>query len=121
MDVLKTVGAKNIKTLLSRIPKDVDESTRKRFLYQIVGNILSNTPTESLGWEHPMYQQDKKEMDEYEAYLDKPFEVTEGVMECKRCRSKKTWSFQRQERSADEGFTCYVHCIDCGLQSKYRG
>ncbi len=38
--------------------------------------------------------------------------VDQGEMECPRCHSKKTLVVEMQTRSADEGFTYYIHCFN---------
>ena len=40
-------------------------------------------------------------------------EVTEGLYQCGRCKSKKTYSRQVQTRSADEGMTSIIQCSEC--------
>jgi DNA-directed RNA polymerase subunit M/transcription elongation factor TFIIS len=39
--------------------------------------------------------------------------VVEGLYQCSRCKSKKTYSRQVQTRSADEGMTSIIQCIEC--------
>ena len=39
--------------------------------------------------------------------------VVEGLYQCTRCKSKKTYSRQVQTRSADEGMTSIIQCIEC--------
>lgn len=50
--------------------------------------------------------------------LETPLEVEEGVLQCRRCGSKRTISFQRQIRSADEGATTFAECVQCGAKWK---
>jgi len=121
MDALRAVGITNTKKY-SALVKNCDETSKKRILYQIVGDILSgNANEEKYGWEHSCYDNIRKQMDEYEAYLIKPFDVVEGVVECSKCKSRKTWSIQKQHRSADEPMTTYSTCVDCGHEFRYSG
>ncbi len=42
-----------------------------------------------------------------------PDTMPDGLLECRRCRSKKTTYFQMQTRSADEPSTIFAHCLRC--------
>ncbi len=70
------------------------------------------------GWEHPAFDSIKQEIKEEEDFNSNPYQVEEGVMNCRRCKSARTYSYQKQVRSADEGFSTFVFCFDCG--EKFR-
>lgn len=72
----------------------------------------------NLGWNHPIFEEIRIRLQEQDDFTENPFQVEEGVVECKKCGSKRTLSTQVQVRSSDEGFTLLVHCVDCG--SKWR-
>ncbi len=123
MEAILSVGVtkENAKKLMSLIPKHCDPKIKKRLVYQICGDVLlGRDTTEKLGWEHSMYDSIRKTLEEYEAYLVKPFDVVEGVVQCV-CGSKKTWSIQKQLRSCDEPMTTFYTCVECGHSAKYSG
>jgi DNA-directed RNA polymerase subunit M/transcription elongation factor TFIIS len=59
--------------------------------------------------------QNYKEEDEY---ILNPISIEEGVNTCNKCKSKRTISYSRQTRSADEGTTVFCVCGDCGAKWK---
>ena len=69
-------------------------------------------------WESCRFDDLKKEQEEEDAFISNPIEVEEGVVDCGKCKSKKTYSYQLQTRSGDEGITSFVQCISCG--NKWR-
>ena len=38
----------------------------------------------------------------------------EGILQCRKCKSKKTSYYQLQTRSADEPMTIFITCLNCG-------
>jgi DNA-directed RNA polymerase subunit M/transcription elongation factor TFIIS len=49
-------------------------------------------------------------------YITSPVDVEEGVMQCTKCGSMKTFSSQKQVRSGDEGFSTFCACVNCGAK-----
>lgn len=74
-----------------------------------------------IGWASPTYDCIRDKIAEFDEYLVNPFDVVEGVVECGKCGSKKTWSVQRQTRASDEPMTTFSRCVGCGNQWTYSG
>lgn len=53
---------------------------------------------------------------EQEEFLNKPVQVEDGVIECHKCHSHKTFSYAKQTRASDEGTTVFVTCANCKHQ-----
>jgi DNA-directed RNA polymerase subunit M/transcription elongation factor TFIIS len=43
----------------------------------------------------------------------------DGILQCKKCRSKKTSYYQMQTRSADEPLTTFANCNECGNRWRF--
>ena len=67
-----------------------------------------------------MFAELKRRQAELDEFLVNPFEVEEGVLEC-ACGSRKTFSYQKQTRAADESATTFAQCVTCGKRWTYSG
>jgi len=74
---------------------------------------LQNIKKKKIGWNHSNFEALEQKQKEYDDFLVNPPQVEEGVIECK-CGSKKTFSFSKQTRRADESATVFDRCSDCG-------
>ena len=50
---------------------------------------------------------------EQDNFLIRPIEIEEGVLECKKCNSKRVFSYAKQSRSADESTSTFAECVAC--------
>ena len=100
-------------------------------IYQIVNEILNDKTISfqdllkkikngNIYWRHPFYTNYINKEVEQDNFLIKPFEIEEGVLTCK-CGSKKVFSYQRQQRSADEPMSTFATCTSCGSKWIYSG
>ena len=91
-------------------------------------DIIANIKSGKLGWSHNSFKQMHNMLDEQNDFIENPFAVEEGVLECKArdkegkvCGSKRVFSYQRQVRSADEPMTTFASCCQCGTKWQYSG
>ena len=117
--------------------QEVMEQIYKHNIYQALGDILNkknmremigNIDSGKLGWNHLAFKQMQNMLDEQNDFIENPFAVEEGVLECKArdkdgrvCGSKRVFSYQRQIRSADEPMTTFASCCNCGTKWQYSG
>ena len=108
-----------------------DEEIYKTYLYDVCG-LLLKFPKETkkiakdvkfgnFMWKSFIYKNITEKIQEYDDYIVNPFEVVEGVLECQRCHSLKTWSVQKQIRSSDEPMTTFSMCVNCKFRWVYSG
>jgi DNA-directed RNA polymerase subunit M/transcription elongation factor TFIIS len=99
-------------------------------IYQIIGLIQSGTSLKDIrqicrnnkfGWQNPCFDKISTKITEFDDYLAKPFDIADGVVECPKCGSTKTWSVQKQTRASDEPMTTFSRCAACGHNWRYAG
>lgn len=91
-------------------------STLKTTLQQILSRIFERKTL----WNHPSFEDVRKLIEEEDEFTTRPFEVEEGILQCYKCQSKKTFSYQKQTRSADEGATTFAQCVECGNRWRHN-
>jgi DNA-directed RNA polymerase subunit M/transcription elongation factor TFIIS len=76
-----------------------------------------------MGWNHPKFGDIVDAQNEIFSYIECPYDVVEGMFSCPKCNGKRTVSYSKQTRSADEGMTTFVFCAskECRHQWSYRG
>ena len=69
-------------------------------------------------WATETFTEFKNREDEWNEHIENPYDVVEGVVQCRRCKSLKTFTYQRQTRSCDEAITLFAQCVACGKSWK---
>lgn len=110
------------KTPATTLAKVIDEyDDPEELVYQAAGLLNEDFPYKKLlaeykkgqfFWNSAEYQEHRALQKERDSMLANPPEVREGEIECPKCHSKKTLTIETQSRSADEGFTYYIHCLN---------
>lgn len=78
-------------------------------LNQIVPLIKNN----QLLWLNPIFLDEKCKLEEENDFIICPYELSDGVLTCKKCQSQKIFSFSKQTRSMDEPTTIFALCSNC--------
>jgi DNA-directed RNA polymerase subunit M/transcription elongation factor TFIIS len=68
--------------------------------------------------ELPLFQEAKFGQEQEDLLITTPLVVEEGVEKCFRCNSNRTFSYELQTRSGDEGITTFLRCAQCN--NKWR-
>lgn len=67
---------------------------------------------EKIGWDSEVFDPVRELLEEESNFTKNPIQFSEGVP-CKKCRSDNTYSYQKQVRSSDEGFSTFTSCFKC--------
>ena len=78
-----------------------------------LNQVMEQVKKREIGWEHPNFESIAHDFQEQDDFLEKPPQVEEGVMECKKCGSRRTFSFSKQTRRSDESATVFIRCSNC--------
>ena len=128
---LKTIlsSSDDIKSIESKIHSISSEEDYIDNIYEVIGDIntssvskiLSNIKHKRLGWNNHCFDEIRDKIDEQDEFIKNPFKVEEGVLECKKCGSKRVYSYSKQTRSGDESSTTFANCVKCGSKWTYSG
>lgn len=86
---------------------------RKGIEKNLISKTIENLKNGRYGKNSFFYDTCRQEQNEEDAFIVKPFEVDEGVLEC-ICGSRRTFSHPLQVKSGDEGTTIFAQCAECG-------
>ena len=75
--------------------------------------LESEARSGKIGWKHPSFDALNREEQEQNEFITNPIVVEEGVLECRKCSSRRVFSFTKQSRGADESTTVYARCVEC--------
>ena len=79
-------------------------------------DLFHTIKMKQFGYFHSNFDKIQKCLLEEQDFIENPPVVEEGVIECGKCKSKRTFSFNKQTRSGDEAVTVFVRCANCGYQ-----
>jgi len=83
---------------------------KKEDITHIVHHIKNN----QLLWNNPTFDKERAKIEEENNFMVCPYELSEGVLTCGRCKSSKIYTFSKQTRSMDEPTTVFAMCSECG-------
>lgn len=131
---LSPIQTDSLESILEKM--DIEEEDYNSIMYEVLGDLVKKVPFEDIVknlladksmWNHPEYNELKYIMEEQDGFITNPFEVEEGVLQCKNiidgkmCGSKRVFSYSRQSRSADEPMSTYATCAKCKCNWVYSG
>jgi len=81
-----------------------------------LNKTLQDIKKKQIGFNSNCFTDVQQLITEQHNFIENPFEVEEGVLQCNKCGSKKTFSFSKQTRGGDEGTTVFAQCANCGAR-----
>lgn len=64
-------------------------------------------------WKLPIFKDYLAIEKEFDTYQITPYEVEDGVLQCKKCKSTRVFSTSKQVRSGDESTSVFAKCAKC--------
>jgi hypothetical protein len=64
-------------------------------------------------WKLPVFEKLMAIEKEFDTYQITPYEVEDGVLQCKKCGSHRVFSTSKQVRSGDESTSVFAKCVIC--------
>ena len=103
---------KNDEEYMIQVYDTIGELLHKGKTKQALYSIREDIEKGNTQWSMDLFEEYKQNLNDMEFSLN-DIEIQEGVLECFKCGGKKTISYQKQTRSADEGATTFARCVEC--------
>lgn len=117
------IGKMKILKYLDTITTDIDQQIC--ILYETLHESSKNKTKfldllkkKEFLYHHSSFHDIKRILNEEEFFLKNPPVIEDGIIECRKCHSNKTYSYAKQTRASDEGTSVFVTCGEC--QFKFR-
>lgn len=104
---------KELSHLLCKKGRLLKRETLYAILYDGNNDNLSDTSINDYLYNDDAFKEAVAEIERENEFLENPFVVVEGGIECSKCGSKRVYSFQKQTRSCDEPSTTFNTCVNC--------
>lgn len=125
-DILTTHFAKpaNIAYICNALAALSPQHTRRN-LYEFMTLIQTEgvdsalkklSSTKALVWSSQKFADQERELVEENTFMVSPYEISEGVLTCRKCGCRKIFAFLKQTRSADEPMTTFALCSACSYK-----
>jgi len=122
----KVLGVKSNVDILEKWIRETSTTDEdyKRLIFQTVGDVLNavklkdileNIKSKKSGYNHPIYDRIAKKIEEQNEFIKNPYiNIEKGVIQCKKCKSERVFSYAKQTRSGDESTSVFCECVECG-------
>lgn len=119
---------KTVYEVTSKLSSPEDEY--RQCIYQVFSDVQEHIPIKQIyrnikdgntGWKHKCFDDMSRRIAEQNEFIENPFEVEEGVHTCRKCGSKRVFSYNRQVRGGDEGTGVFCECAACHCKWQERG
>ena len=123
-----TILEKTVYEKTSKMPEA--ENSYKEVIYQVLSDVCQhvsikqiyrNIKNGNIKWKHKCFDDMARRISEQNEFIENPFEVEEGVHTCRKCGSKRVFSYNRQVRGGDEGTGVFCECAACHCKWQERG
>ena len=90
---------------------------------ETVETIMKHLKNNNFSWNRKCFAIIANITKEQFEFIINPFEIVEGITQCKKCGNKKIYMFQKQTRSGDETATTSCLCTnkECNSRWIYSG
>lgn len=85
-----------------------------------IDTVFDNIKNNLTEWRHPQFAALDAKLQENDDIPFTNLEVNDGLYKCNVCGSEKTYSYQKQTRSADEPMTTFITCANKQCGKKWR-
>ena len=52
----------------------------------------------------------------YPKHIERTVDITDSVLQCRKCKKNSVDYYEKQTRGADEPMTLFAHCLNCGYR-----